>query len=263
MPLAALRPRNRVLILFFTTCDAATPANFSRSSASPSSIGEVSPPSTACMIASGAGSKPGFLRRILAHIQSKTSWPSLDCGTGPGRTNPSRSHGWSAGAAPERIRSLALARTSASGTISSTKPISSALAAVTWRSSTMIGRAAARPTRRGKRCVPPAPGMSPRETSGRPSLRRGSSAAMRYVQDNAISRPPPNASPLIAATNGFGANSMSRMQICTPSMIAVASEGVLRACNSLRSPPTRNDFLADAMTTPLTVSSATRSRTML
>ena len=55
------------------------------------------------------------------------------------------------------------------GTTSSTRPALSARAALSVRPVRIRSRAAGRPTRRGRRCVPPAPGISPSLTSGRPS----------------------------------------------------------------------------------------------
>ena len=57
------------------------------------------------------------------------------------------------------------------------------------------------PTRRGRRWVPPAPGMRPSLISGRPSRVPG--AAMRKWQASVISSPPPSGVPNIAATTGF------------------------------------------------------------
>ena len=56
-------------------------------------------------------------------------------------------------------------------------------------------------TSRPMRCVPPAPGMMPRATSGRPKL--AVSEATRMSQAIAVSQPPPRAKPLTAAMIGF------------------------------------------------------------
>ena len=63
------------------------------------------------------------------------------------------------------------------------------------------------PMRRGRRCVPPAPGRSPSLTSGRPSDASG--AATRKCAPIASSKPPPRHCPAIAATTGFGLFSTS------------------------------------------------------
>src|SRR5258705_200672 len=62
---------------------------------------------------------------------------------------------------------------------------------------------------RVRRCVPPAAGRSPSETSGRPTRTLGASAAMRQSHASASSYPPPSALPLIAATVGKGSAARS------------------------------------------------------
>ena len=69
--------------------------------------------------------------------------------------------------------------------------------------------ALATPTRRGSRCVPPAPGIMPSVTSGSPTTVPGS--ATRASQPSASSNPPPSAAPCNAATTGLATNSMARM----------------------------------------------------
>ena len=64
------------------------------------------------------------------------------------------------------------------------------------------------PTTRGSRCVPPAPGVTARRTSGRPSLAR--SEAIRRSQHSASSSPPPSALPSIAAIVGIGSSARRR-----------------------------------------------------
>src|ERR1700738_1494989 len=59
-----------------------------------------------------------------------------------------------------------------------------------------------RPTSRGSRCVPPAPGMRPSLTSGKPS--RADELATRNEHAIASSSPPPSASPSTAATDTAG-----------------------------------------------------------
>mmetsp|Transcript_17468 Transcript_17468/g.52055 ORF Transcript_17468/g.52055 Transcript_17468/m.52055 type:complete len:203 (-) Transcript_17468:174-782(-) len=63
----------------------------------------------------------------------------------------------------------AFSSSSASGTTSSKAPSARACLAATGRPDTMSSRAASGPTRRGSRCVPPAPGNKPRCTSGSPT----------------------------------------------------------------------------------------------
>src|SRR6202035_5864574 len=66
----------------------------------------------------------------------------------------------------------------------------------------MMSSARPRPTSRGSRCVPPAPGMRPSLSSGRP--RRADEPATRNEHAIANSSPPPRASPSTAATDTAG-----------------------------------------------------------
>ena len=114
-------------------------------------------------------------------------------------------------AAPRRSpRRWPSARATASpaGTTSFTRPIRSASSAVRTRPVRISSFARARPTIRGSRCVPPAPGMTARRTSGRPS--RARSDATRMSQQSASSRPPPSALPSIAAIVGMGSAASRR-----------------------------------------------------
>ena len=61
--------------------------------------------------------------------------------------------------------------------------------------------ALALPTARGRRCVPPAPGMMPSLISGWPNC--ALSAAMMKSHIIASSQPPPSAKPLTAAITGL------------------------------------------------------------
>ena len=69
--------------------------------------------------------------------------------------------------------SLALVRSSPSGTSSSSRPLARAVLASMCLPEVIISSACSTPTRRGSRCVPPAPGNRPRFTSGRPHLADG------------------------------------------------------------------------------------------
>src|SRR5438094_8480779 len=71
----------------------------------------------------------------------------------------------------------------------------------------IISSALPRPTSRGRRCVPPPPGMIARFTSVRPSWE--SSPAIRMSQASASSRPPPSAKPRIAAMIGWPQRSIA------------------------------------------------------
>ena len=77
------------------------------------------------------------------------------------------------------------------GTSSSTMPSAFASGAGTCRPVPIISSAGFGPISRGRRCVPPPPGMMPISTSGSPTFADGT--AMRQVQHSAFSRPPPSA----------------------------------------------------------------------
>ena len=70
----------------------------------------------------------------------------------------------------------------------------------------IIQAARAGPISRGRRWVPPPPGISPRRTSG--SAKLAFACAIRTSQASAISRPPPRQWPWIAATTGTGSSSI-------------------------------------------------------
>src|SRR5262249_4786716 len=90
----------------------------------------------------------------------------------------------------------------AAGATRPTRPRAAAWSAPTCRPLQMSSLARAGPISRGSRCVAPAPGITPSSVSGCPT--RASSAAMRRSQASASSRPPPSATPLIAAMTGRG-----------------------------------------------------------
>ena len=88
-------------------------------------------------------------------------------------------------------QAIASARRSASGTTRFTAPHASARCAVIGAPSSTSSSARARPTMRGRRLVPPAPGMMPMIVSGCPKV--ADSAAMRRSQAQQNSAPPPHA----------------------------------------------------------------------
>ena len=114
------------------------------------------------------------------------------------------------------------------------------------------------------RVTPPAPGSSPSVTSGSPNCAFAPATAIRRWQASAISRPPPRAVPLSAATTGRPSVSSARSWRFISSIVAktsAASSGVARVI-SVRSPPAKNVFLALVTTTPRMPSrSATRRST--
>ncbi len=105
------------------------------------------------------------------------------------------------------------------------------------------------PTSRGSRCVPPAPGKRPSFTSGSAICAPGE--ATRKWQPSASSRPPPIATPWMAAMTGFCPCSMAAMTVI--SIGSAVSWGVL---NSRMSAPPEKALPAPMSTTALTSSSA-------
>ena len=87
----------------------------------------------------------------------------------------------------------------------------SASSAGTRRAVRIMSRARPRPTRRGRRTVPPPPGMIPIRVSVSPICAAGSTT--RRSQARASSQPPPSARPFTAAIQGFGHRSTSRRAV--------------------------------------------------
>src|SRR5881628_3325419 len=118
--------------------------------------------------------------------------------------------------------------------------------------------ARALPIRRGRRWVPPAPGMMPSEDSVWPILERPSSTMTRKSQHSVSSLPPPSAWPLMAAITGFGHRSMAmkwwfirRMNSAIWSVASGASRSM--PIIEVRSAPTLKYFsYSDASTTTRT-----------
>jgi hypothetical protein len=106
-----------------------------------------------------------------------------------------------------------------------------------------------RPSSRGRRCVPPAPGSRPIFTSG--SATCVPAATTRKWQPSANSRPPPMQMPWIAAITGLAAPSATA--------ITVRSEGsanIFGVPNSLMSAPLENTLPAPITTIALIAGSA-------
>jgi len=93
------------------------------------------------------------------------------------------------------------------GTTRETRPARSASAASIMRPVSTISIALALPTARGRRWVPPAPGMMPSLISGWPNL--ALSAAMMKSHIIASSQPPPSANPATAAMTGLRTRRMA------------------------------------------------------
>src|SRR5690606_14517232 len=87
--------------------------------------------------------------------------------------------------------SMASSSSLSAGTTRETRPARSASSAFIRRAVSTRSMALALPTARGRRCVPPAPGMTPSLISGWP--KRAESAAMMMSHIMASSQPPPRA----------------------------------------------------------------------
>ncbi len=115
------------------------------------------------------------------------------------------------------------------------------------------------PTRRGSRTVPPPPGKRPSLTSGWPIFNFGSSIAMRAWQASAISRPPPSAWPLIAATTGLPCSSSWRRTFFIAIEPSKGSSGLVHFDMRSRSPPAQKSALPLVRIMPLAAGSASLS----
>ena len=96
-----------------------------------------------------------------------------------------------------------------------------------------------RPTTRDSRCVPPLPGIMPRETSGNPSF--ASSTATRMSQASASSQPPPRAKPLMAAITGLLSRAISSVSPTSILACRAATTPTFSWAASLRSRPAEKD----------------------
>ena len=71
------------------------------------------------------------------------------------------------------------------------------------------------PTARGRRCVPPAPGMMPSLISGWPNFAVSAAMMKSHIIDS--SQPPPSANPATAAITGFLTERMrSQLRVMYP-----------------------------------------------
>ena len=154
----------------FDCCETSNSMKAARSRFRPSSMGS----STASRTASSArvqASKPRFFFACALRRPSKISGLPR-----AGASFSSRSRTF-ASAAPEAITALANAiapsRSLPSSTSSSSTPQARACFAENGVPDRIASAAASGPIRRGRRCVPPAPGISPSLISGRPSFALG------------------------------------------------------------------------------------------
>jgi hypothetical protein len=125
-----------------------------------------------------------------------------------------------------------------------------------------IGSAFSNPRMRTSLVTPPAPGRSPRVTSGRPSWIFASSSAMRQCADSASSQPPPSAAPATAATTGRPQVSRRRKSrlVCWISLYQRSPSASVSFSTSFNSAPAKKVFLAEARITPVILSFSARMR---
>ena len=172
--------------------------NSARSSARPSSMLTRAAAVMASIAACTAGRcLPAFSAAAAAAATAAAS----AAGTARSRRRCLRPPSWRACATAAARRSPAAS--------SSISPAASAAALDTRSPLQIMPMARGMPTMRGSRCVPPAPGMMPSVTSGRPTTVPG--AATRASQPSASSKPPPSAAPCSAATTGLPQSSMARI----------------------------------------------------
>ena len=108
-----------------------------------------------------------------------------------------------------------------------------------------------RPTMRGRRWVPPKPGVMPRPTSGWPNM--ALSEQMRMSQDMASSQPPPRAKPFTAAMTGRGKLSIIRKMSLPSLPKASPSALVMVDMEPMSAPATKLLSPAPVSTTQRTV----------
>ncbi|CPI73489.1 Uncharacterised protein [Bordetella pertussis] len=152
--------------------------------------------------------------------------------------------------ARDAANSMARSR-SLSGQTASSRPDSRAVSASIVAPDRMSSAAASNPMRRGRRCVPPPPGISPRVISGSPS--RHPASATRPWHASASSSPPPSAWPCSAATTGLRHDSIT-------AGTSIASAAPFARVNSRISAPATNVLPSHASTTARTAGSASASR---
>ena len=157
-------------------------------------------------------------------------------------------------AAMSPARAIAAASSDCAGTTWSTRPSFSASSAFTGLLFMIISSAFGRPTRRGSRCVPPKPGMTPSWSSGSPSCALG--VHTRALHAMASSSPPPSARFSMAATVGFGPASTSALSTALKSATFGAGLPSVRSLSCVMSNPPLNLPLLPVTTMALTLGSA-------
>jgi len=138
--------------------------------------------------------------------------------------------------------------------MASTRPQSSAVAASMVVPVRHIRAACWRPMRRGTLTVPPAPGMSPMETSGRENV--AESVASRLPAKAANSTPAPTAGPCTRTVRRSASRS-SQGAALADDRIRCAATGSATVPNSAGSPPQQN---ADPLPASRTLTAVARRR---
>ena len=152
---------------------------------------------------------------------------------------------------PAAISSAALQAASSSlssGTTSTTRPFFFAALALIGFDVRIILIPCSRPTSRGRRWVPPNPGMMPSCNSGSPNLDLG--VQTRPLHARATSQPPPRATPRTAATVGL--SPFSRRAVSTALTSPKLSPLGPLANWEMSNPALKALFPAPAITTALT-----------
>ena len=142
-------------------------------------------------------------------------------------------------------------RSLSGATTASTIPTFNAAAALYSFPVVIHSSALSLPITRGRRTVPPKPGIIPSFTSGKPM--RAVVSATRISVAKMVSQPPPRAKPLIQLTVGTGRSSnLLKMALASSSQLnSWASGAANRVRNSVMSAPTIKACLPEVSTTPV------------
>mmetsp|Transcript_18318 Transcript_18318/g.45628 ORF Transcript_18318/g.45628 Transcript_18318/m.45628 type:complete len:207 (+) Transcript_18318:1622-2242(+) len=141
---------------------------------------------------------------------------------------------------------IAAASRPSRGAMASTSPSVRASSAATGLDCSIMCTALGTPTSRGRRCVPPNPGMTPNWSSGSPSCAPG--VATRALHAMATSSPPPRARLSMAATVGLAPASTRPLRTTLKSAMFATGFPSVRALSCVMSNPPLNLPLLPVMT---------------
>ena len=144
--------------------------------------------------------------------------------------------------------------------MASTRPSLSASSALMGLDLSIMSSALGSPTSRGKRWVPPKPGMTPSCSSGSPSCAFG--VATRALHAMATSSPPPSARFSMAATVGLGPASTMELRTALKSDMFRTGRPSVRALSWVMSKPPENLPREPVMTMARTPESACAALTL-